>query len=258
MPICCPRHDKQSSLNVTKVTEFPNYKSWEKFCSLACDTQLRCGHLCQFPCHSPIERPHNNKCNEQLERPCETHALVPLYCHELMLEKNETLTDALRRFNCNIEVDYTRPECLHVVKVKCHEKTGNKVHLDECSEVVSDYYHPICNHVFAKPKCSVKRRYERKEPKCTQKVLHTYPCKCESYMSCYEHIEESHNPSICNRSVEINRPRCGHMLSMRCNQAEKLKLDWQAQRGNTSVDRKFYFVNFQPLRLLKVICNYFV
>ena len=55
-------------------------------------------------------------------------------------------------------------------------------------------------------------------------------------MQCYESNEESINPSICNSSVEIARPRCGHKLSMRCFEAEKLKEDWIKQIGKSAIN----------------------
>lgn len=253
LPICCPRHGKLSSLNVTKMSEFPNKESWTRFCSLECQTVLdRCGHLCKLPCHSPIDIKHNQKCNELLDRPCEMHPTVPLFCNELPIrgpsywEKTgqsqspgESLTEALNNFECKIKVDYTRPECGHIVSVKCHEKKlldAKKMSLEDCVEIVSDYIHPICNHRFKKPKCSVKRNYELRPPLCTENVLHTFKCKCEASMMCYKSIEEFANPSICNKSVEVSRPRCGHVLSMRCNQATKLKADWEQQHGKSAVD----------------------
>jgi hypothetical protein len=241
LPISCPRHNKLSKLNVNKITDFPNEKTWSVFCSLECKTILdRCGHRCKLPCHSPVDISHSKKCNEPLERPCETHASIPLFCHEISIEKNETLIQALEKFCCNIKVDYCRPECGHIVKIACHDKKlldSKSIRLSDCNEIVSDYFHPVCNHQFKKPKCAEKRKYESKEPRCTTKVKHIHPCKCETDMQCYESIQETINPSICNKSVEIPRPRCGHILSMRCNQAEKLKLSWEDQRGKSAINR---------------------
>jgi hypothetical protein len=246
LPICCPRHGRKVMLNVSKVTEFPDEKSWNKFCSLPCLTVLdRCGHLCNLPCHCPVKIPHNNKCNESLERPCETHALIPLFCHEVDIQKAESLENALNRFDCKIIVDYCRPECGHVVNVECFNKKkleNGCLILEDCGEIVSDYIHPICNHYFKKPKCAVKRKYELKAPNCTEKVLHKRPCGCETKMQCYESNEESINPSICNSSVEIARPRCGHKLSMRCFEAEKLKEDWIKQIGKSAINSITFFI----------------
>jgi hypothetical protein len=170
---------------------------------------------------------------------------VPVFCHEVLIEKDEALADALKKFSCNIEVDYCRPECQHIVQITCNEKKlleANQITLDDCSQIVSDYFHPVCNHRIKNPKCATKRKYEIKEPKCTEKVSFTRPCKCETSMQCYETIEESLNPSICNKSVEIALPRCGHILSMRCNNAEKLKKDWDEQRGKSAASRKLFYI----------------
>jgi hypothetical protein len=244
LPICCPRHNTVKKLNVNSIVDFPNENTWSKFCSLECQTILnRCGHPCKLPCHSPVDILHNSKCNEKLERPCETHSSIPVFCHEILIEKNENLIEALKSFCCNIKVDYCRPECGHIVKIKCHKKKlleSNLIKLVDCNEIVSDYFHPICNHQFNQPTCSEKRKYEIKPPKCNKEVIHTRPCKCKTKMLCYESIQESVTPSICNASVEIARPRCGHILSMRCNQAEKLRLDWEDQRGKSAVNRNIF------------------
>lgn len=242
LPICCPRHGQQVKLNVSKVTDFPVEKTWNQFCKLACQTVLdRCSHRCYLECHSPVI-PHNQKCNESLVRPCEIHSSIPLFCHEVDIEKTESLANALNRFDCKIKVDYCRPECDHIVNMNCFQKKSlekSLLTLKDCNEIVSDYIHPICNHRFKLPKCAVKRGYELNAPKCTEKVLHKRPCGCEVLMQCYESIEESTHPTICQKSVEIARPRCGHMLSMRCFEAEKLKEDWTKQIGKSAIDRMF-------------------
>lgn len=239
LPICCPRHGSKAKLNVLKASDFPVETSWNKFCSLPCQAILeRCGHLCNLPCHSPVDISHNKKCNQSLKRPCEIHSLIPLSCKEVDIKKQESLEDALNRYECKVKVDYCRSECGHIVEVECFIKKKletKKYVLKDCCEIVSDYIHPICNHRFEKPNCSTKRKYELNSPKCTQKVLHTRPCGCEILMECYESIEESINPKQCNSSVEIARPRCGHILSMRCFEAEKLKEDWTKKMGKSAI-----------------------
>jgi hypothetical protein len=247
LPICCPRHGGQVKLNVSKVSDFPVEKSWNKFCSLPCQAALdRCGHLCTLPCHSPVDITHNTKCNESLERPCEIHAQIPLYCYEVPIEKRESLVNALNRFDCKIKVDYCRPECDHIVQIECFNKKqlekGLAI-LDDCSEIVSDYIHPICNHRFKQPKCATKRKYELNAPRCTEIVIHERKCGCKIRMQCYESIEEANNPSKCNKSVEIARPRCGHMLSLRCFEAEKLNEDWAKQIGKSATLNRMSLFN---------------
>jgi hypothetical protein len=248
LPICCPRHGKTSMLNVYKVSDFPGEKNWNQFCSLECKAILdRCGHVCNLACHSPVDIPHNTRCAVTLERPCEIHASIELLCYEVNIEKHESLNKALNRFECGIKVNYCRPECEHIVQIKCFEKKSlesNRSVLDDCSEIMSDYYHPICNHVLKKPKCAVKRRYEKNTPKCIEKVTHKRRCGCEIIMQCYESIKELANPIICQKSVEINRPRCGHKLSMRCFEAEKLTEDWTEKTGKSAVNRMLFMNEF--------------
>ena len=247
LPICCPRHGKQVKLNVTKLSDFPVEKEWNKFCSLACQVILdRCGHLCKLPCHSPIDAPHNTKCMESLERPCETHQLVPLLCYEVDIAyaAKETLVEALKRFECKEKVGYCRPECGHIIKIECFVKKqidNGETALDDCKEIVSDYIHPVCNHRFKQPKCATKRKYELNAPKCPEKVLHKRICGCELMMQCDESIEETAQPRKCTIDVNKARPRCGHMLSTRCFEAEHLKEEWSKQTGKSVITRMKLF-----------------
>lgn len=206
----------------------------------------RCGHLCKLPCHSPVDIEHNKKCIEILDRPCKTHELVPLVCHDINITKInagdwrkqeggwQTLAEALTRFECKIKVDYTRPECDHVDNIHCHLKTkilSKQKTLDECKVIVSDYIHPVCNHKFVAPKCFKKREYERSPPKCRQVVKHRRPCGCVISMDCHESIEETTTPKTCQNDVQTTRPRCGHILSLRCHTSRKLKELWEEQKG---------------------------
>ena len=44
------------------------------------------------------------------------------------------------------------------------------------------------------------------------------------------------------RSVEIDRPRCGHKLQKRCFDANKLKADWEMQYGDSALDRMYFIL----------------
>lgn len=111
----------------------------------------------------------------------------------------------------------------------------------ECVIQVSNYIHPVCGHEIIRPECHKKRAYEQKPPNCMEKVKHSRPCGCVSDMRCYESMEELKKPSKCNSSVNIARPRCGHVLSMRCFMAINLMSDWQEQSGESAFDSKFFF-----------------
>jgi hypothetical protein len=247
LPICCPRHQdiitEKEHQKVIKVTQFPSKDSWKSFCSLPCRAVLkRCGHLCKLACHCPVDTTHNGQCREILPRPCETHAQVLLLCHDVEIKEGlETLAQALERFECNIKVEYSRPECDHVIRIACYyrEQVLKKLkELSPCEEIVSDYIHPVCNHRFSKPKCAVKRKYETQPPKCAEKVEHKRPCGCISIMQCHERNEELEKPSICQSSKNIARPRCGHELSLRCYQAQNLMEDWNEQSGKSATEGK--------------------
>jgi len=119
--------------------------------------------------------------------------------------------------------------------------------LEACKVEVSDYIHPVCNHRFAKPKCHRKQEYEMKAPQCVKVDAEAFkrPCGCiVPNMPCFKRIEEMKQPSVCMRSVEIARPRCGHQLSLRCCSARKLVADWAGNIGQSAVDSKSIAVNY--------------
>ncbi len=245
MPICCPRHHHSTQRSIKNPkTDFPDQDSWHKFCSLPCQAQLSaCEHACNLPCHSPVLIPHNPKCQHVYKRPCDIHAHIPLLCFELRIKKPRSL--ALSQFQCQIEVDYCRPECNHSTKLKCFQKallikdpTQAKSILPECAVPVSKYIHPVCGHETGRPECYKKRLYEVKPPRCMVQVCHKRPCGCTTNMHCYENIEELKTPSVCHSSVNIARPRCGHQISLRCFLATSLKADWQEHGGESAFDSK--------------------
>ena len=257
MPICCPRHQHSTQLSIKNPkTDFPDQDSWHKFCSLPCQAKLDpCGHACNLPCHSPVKTPHNPKCQHVYKRPCEIHAQTPLLCFELNMKSSDSINAerlAFNRFQCQIEVDFRRPECNHSIKLKCFQKallvkdpTRSEYTLPECSVPVSNYIHPVCGHETERPQCHKKRLYEVETPKCMVHVQHKRPCGCREHMQCYESIQELKTPSVCHSSVDIARPRCGHKISLRCFMATRLKADWQEHGDESAFDCK--------LLLLKLI-----
>jgi hypothetical protein len=248
LPICCPRHFDSTSDSpqrpIRHPSDFP--KNWANFCSLPCQAVLlRCRHQCLLPCHSPVDVEHNTKCGHILKRPCEIHAQVELKCCDLDIGQQESVVSALARFKCGIIVKYARRECDHVVNISCYNKTQleAKPHLyqlKECDEIVSDYYHPVCNHIIALPTCAKKRIYEQKAPRCTTQVQHRRPCGCVIKMNCYDSVAETETPPVCNASVQINRPRCGHKLSIRCSVARELCDKWESHAGRSAIDGKHF------------------
>lgn len=221
-PICCPRHHTvQVCREIRKPSDFPSDSNsdWKKFCHLPCSAPLqRCGHLCVLPCH-PLAQPHTQKCRIPVARPCQQHLDIPLLCSDVLIDRNESLVKALGRHLCEVIVAYRRPECVHVCKVTCNinEKLiAGCEKAKECEEIVSDYYHPVCNHITKAPKCYIRRSFESQTPRCKVQVQHHRPCGCVTAMQCFESVAEGLSPSLCKEYVNSRRPRCGHSLSLRC------------------------------------------
>lgn len=234
-PICCPRHNTTTmNINSTNI-EFPNNQNWNKvFCKEICSSiPTTCHHPCGLPCHSPTLIPHTEQCKEKVRRPCNDHIELPLLCYEAR-GQYPTLQEGLNNFQCEVNVEYQRPECEHKVNISCFNSQeiihGNSV-LKECKEIVGDYIHPSCGHITKNPDCSTRRRYEENTPKCTVKVQHTRPCQCKQSMPCWESNQEKIHPSKCKASKEFTRPRCLHRVTMRCCEGENMHNQWKLKDG---------------------------
>lgn len=240
LPISCPRHG-----NVTKdigdFEEFPfTAAKLAAFCTNPCPFKLSwCGHDCQELCHSYEDTSHTKECSVLVERPCVSHADVPLRCSQVKRSDKsaaKSLAHALEEFRCEVKVQYFRPECSHPVQLSCydHEQVllGNLI-LPDCKEVVANYVHPSCGHIRQRPVCHVRRAWEETPPLCRQEVDHVRPCGCKMRMQCHQSVEEqsSDTPPLCQIAVVRPRPRCSHPLSSRCCDSGILRSLWLEQDG---------------------------
>eukprot|EP00597_Dinobryon_sp_UTEXLB2267_P013697 CAMPEP_0170108520 /NCGR_PEP_ID=MMETSP0020_2-20130122/6618_1 /TAXON_ID=98059 /ORGANISM="Dinobryon sp., Strain UTEXLB2267" /LENGTH=3294 /DNA_ID=CAMNT_0010333253 /DNA_START=40 /DNA_END=9925 /DNA_ORIENTATION=+ len=241
LPICCPRHRSSKNMLVESPSAFPSANNWESFCHEACSYTIpSCGHKCNLPCHSPTEVPHSKQsaCKVKLVRPCVKHADIPLVCGEMNLGTSK-LQSALQKFECPVKVRYSRPECQHGVNISCHDNTGlirGEKTLPACEIVVGDFTHPICNHVSKKPTCVLRRQWEKRPPQCETVVEYKRLCGCVSKVQCWQRNEfmSMTTPPLCLNEVEKKRPRCGHILSLRCCVATRLDDLWDDQNGESA------------------------
>lgn len=235
IPICCPRHGNlELDCDVESPAQFPT--SWQTVCSRPCFYPLpRCGHLCKLNCHCPSTH-HNLQCRELVDRFCEEHNEVELYCSDVKIGSSQSFSQALLNHPCEIKVSHHRDGCSHVIDIECHVKCDiDKGHvLEDCKETVADYLHPQCSHKTKSPKCADRQRWEESPPKCQVKVVHTRPCGCKAEMKCFDSILERMNPSKCRKEVNIGRPRCGHEVSIRCFEGTDLLEWWSEQHGESA------------------------
>lgn len=226
MPICCPRHRSNKIL----ATPFPTHNTWSQLCTKRCNFPLKgCNHDCCLPCHSPTLAGHNEKCMEKITRPCSTHFDVPILCYEAR-GSSSTLQEGLKRFRCNIPDNYSRPECEHAITLPCHSKISllqGLTSLKPCAVTVSNFMRS-CGHAIVKPTCAKRRSYETNEPLCLKKVTLTRRCGCDVGIRCHERTLETANPVECLVVKKVPRPRCSHVISMRCRDFEVLQGHWRA------------------------------
>ncbi len=225
---------------IVRARDFPAQPIWEKFCALPCPYVLsNCGHPCRVGCHSPSAVPHTAKCVEPVVRPCEMHRDIPLPCHQACggAERPKPLKQALAEYKCDVKVEYQQRDCAHREKLTCNlneRLRGGTAQLPECKTVVGDFVHPACGHVFASPKCYERRQFENAPPRCQQRVHVTRPCGCTTQMECWEAIQDAvaaPGGRRCMESVARARPRCSHVLTLRCHLAAELQDWWEMQRG---------------------------
>uniref|UniRef100_A0A0G4I729 Uncharacterized protein n=1 Tax=Chromera velia CCMP2878 TaxID=1169474 RepID=A0A0G4I729_9ALVE len=244
-PICCPLHGTEGGeesagrgrREVKVAGEFPSKQTWTEFCTAPCEERLpACRHPCGLPCHWPTATLHNSECRVPVERPCSLHKEIELLCKDVCKPPHGSLERALEFFQCEVPDEYERPQCQHRLSLPCWEVREFENGVSEappCQVVVGDFVHPVCNHVFKKPKCHLRQKYEQQAPTCNTQVLHTRECGHEQRMPCHRHQKELDAPALCKEDVETKRPRCGHKLSLRCGNARQL-LEWWSSHGHGS------------------------
>ena len=238
LPICCPRH-LTTRKQVITPSEFPAHGAWNRFCKERCPFVLPCQHFCAVGCHSPSHTPHTKKCLVEIPSPCSTHKDLTILCYELKMKIGESVGAAKSRFECQVMVPYRRPDCPHTIALPCHQYQRcirGEVSPPVCAEIVSDYVHPECGHVFSKPTCKRKREWEQSPPTCRIPITFSRSCKCTLTFECHEYLAERKLPiqPTCFESVTIQRPRCLHKLSMRCHEAQTLLARWNSQIGDSA------------------------
>ena len=242
-PICCPRHRSCSTLLIDHASKFPSNENWPDFCKEKCSfVNPICEHACGLLCHSPAVTPHTaqSNCTVQVERPCDLHADIALFCRDVVVTEGKLAT-ALKKFKCCVKVKYSRPECSHVTEIECHQYTDilkGMWKLPNCEVRVADFVNPTCNHVSKKPTCIQRREWEKKPPQCCVAVKYTKPCRCVDVVQCWEHIQflSMATLPLCLHEVEKRRPRCGHILSLRCHASTKIDELWNDQSGESAFD----------------------
>jgi hypothetical protein len=214
--VCCPRHSDVTK-RVIKAVDFPDTKNYASFCNKPCEHVLPCGHSCGLPCHSPAVF-HNVKCDELVANPCNDHRDVMFSCHVVQSVKYE----------CQVNVFFTR-DCGDALETTCAVQKSYKSGLKKqpLCVVKKDDFHLPCGHRISRLPCHERRAFEKLLPTCSIVVDHTSPCGCKKKMSCHEKQREIANPSICTLSVNIDRPRCSHRLSVPCTIAQQILEKWR-------------------------------
>jgi hypothetical protein len=240
LPICCPQH-RESTRSIPvfgkeQMHMFPDKSaSWNKFCNCRCNAGLICGHKCSKSCHF-INSAHP-ACTESITRPCLLHVDEPLICGTVVITEGESLVSALTKWKCSIDVSHRLP-CDHVIRLKCYEKKKLDNGLTEpviCHVKVADFIHPTCNHVFKNLTCSKRRKLEAAPPLCKEQVVFKKACGHTISMQCHQAIAESENPRKCQEQINITRPRCSHLFSLKCCEYTVLKQAW-ANGGHIGID----------------------
>ncbi|KAJ3216818.1 hypothetical protein HDU67_008904 [Dinochytrium kinnereticum] len=233
IPLCCAIHRGSRKM----VASAKDLKSG--FCKTICDVQLSCGHPCNKSCHWPVLI-HNDNCQIEVNSPCHKHPQV-LKCSDIFKSLPEHLRakgidDVILHYECKAQVDVQLP-CTHIIGMDCKVEMdiiASKAKYPGCRRPnIVPFVHAECKHEL-NGDCSVIRNYIQNPasaPKCSKNVDYLPLCGHGVNVACYLARQYDNKSAIfiCALQVELRLPRCGHLRSLPCLEAVKLKT-WSGQR----------------------------
>ncbi|KAF2117095.1 putative NF-X1 finger and helicase domain protein [Lophiotrema nucula] len=219
LTLCCPRHP-DIPIMVSEPDHFQQL-SPEGGCNLRCDRRLKCGHACPFKCHSdlkhdnvvclePCSRPKKGcdhicrkacgekcdpKCQENLndinfELPC-GHVVQNMKCWEYQDRDS---------YKCSVRVERTVPDCLHKIKLPCHEDVESKDFQcpTQCKGLLG------CGHECKLSCYMCNTWYDKKHGNCTDKCNRPYAnCSHTCQATCHPDTP----CGLCEKPCEV---ACSH------------------------------------------------
>lgn len=233
LPICCPQH------------RIINHSAKEPkelklgFCTVKCDSQLKCSHPCNLTCHWPSET-HNPQCHVNVASPCTEHPQMrPCHTFTSIRGTSVSLEVGLARFQCDVIVEASRP-CSHVEKVTCYKESQiakGVCQWDRCTKpALQPFVYDECKH-NRQENCSTLHEWTENPqlvPQCTQMVSYIPPCGHNCNIKCWQRSNYMSQAAEfkCQKIVEMDLPRCRHSVKVHCNIAAALS-SWRGTSCTT-------------------------
>lgn len=233
LPICCPQHRI-----IHRSAKEPKELKLG-FCTVKCDSQLKCSHPCNLKCHWPSET-HNPKCQINVASPCTAHPQMrPCHTFTLIRGNLVSLEVGLAHYQCDVMVDVSRP-CSHVEKVTCYKESQiskGVCQWDKCTEpALQPFVYDVCKHI-RQENCSTFHEWTKNShlvPQCTQMVPYVPPCGHNCNIKCWQRSNYTNQTAEfkCHKIVEMDLPRCRHSVKVHCSIATSLS-SWRGTSSTT-------------------------
>lgn len=218
LPICCPKHRSQQ-FKLTDCSQFS-----KPVCKLICYSDLKCGHLCDLPCHFAKPDAHRKQCQIPIQSPCPEHQRQYL-CYEFVpnFATQYTVEERFRMFQCEVNV-VAELQCGHEFQYFCHE---SRAYLDGTKSwplchkpSLQPFYHPACKHKWDCT-CTQYARAKRSPesvPLCSIPSTYTPLCGHAVQLKCSDkqRLENGQATRRCTTTVDRKLPRCGHDAQVSC------------------------------------------
>jgi hypothetical protein len=196
MRLTCKKHP-ENDIDMANPEEFdlrPNGG-----CTIPCNFELDCGHICPMKCHT-FDADHTEyKCRYV----CESLMDCGHTCQKECWHYRESDCTS-----CPIKVEKFIPECGHTVMMRCDAKPTRKNCTHPCQKKIDK-----CGHLCVKQcrdlNCEPCRTQLELAPPCT----HSEPIKVFCTLQKWEHRRKCEQS--CNELLS-----CGHLCAERCGRCE--------------------------------------
>ncbi len=193
LPLCCQNHP-QNKISANTPEDFS--KSQAGGCEKLCSERLKCGHVCQSPCHpNDMEHEALYKCTKTCRKALNCKHFCSSRCCQCTLKGcGPCTTRVLKRLPCG-----------HSLEIKCSTDPNKYKCTQSCDKKISDCGHKCTNkcsdECITSDKCTVK---------CSKRLNCSHNCQ-GSCGQCYKGRLHIRCMEKCDRIL-----RCGHECKFPC------------------------------------------
>ncbi|KAJ7647110.1 hypothetical protein FB45DRAFT_821739 [Roridomyces roridus] len=242
-PVACSRHPDSVEL-ISQPGKLPLFAP-DGGCLRPCDYRLKCGHTCNYKCHSddpnhvtiscpqpcrrlcPRMHPCNKKCEDECE--CTEQCTIELPCgHTASVECH--LLDNLEDIACTELVLKSLPSCEHSARMLCSTDPSEVPCTSACAGIMH-----CCGRSCA-ARCHDCQRFHPQTEGRIERTMHsTHPCQKILFCAhtCNQPCSVDHEcAKACQEScrMECSHSRCKSYCSKPCSPCMK-PCDWVCPHG---------------------------